>query len=99
MIFSSVDFFAFFLVILVLYRLLPLRPQNVMLLAASYVFYGWWNWRFLGLILLSSLTDAVAARAIGRSEDPGRRKAWLGASLVINLGVLGLFKYFNFFTD
>ncbi len=99
MIFSSVDFFVFFLAVLLVYRLLPHRAQNVMLLAASYLFYGWWDWRFLGLILLSSLTDSLAARRIAASDRPGTRRAWLVGSLAVNLGVLGLFKYFNFFMD
>ena len=65
MIFASLDFLVFLLVVLLLYRLLPFRGQNLMLLAASLVFYGWWDWRYLGLLLLSALTDATASARIG----------------------------------
>ena len=99
MIFSSVDFFVFFAVFLLLYRALPHRPQNHLILVASYVFYSWWDWRFSGLILLMSLVDAVAAVELGKTDSPLRRKAWVVASLSVNLGVLGFFKYFNFFVD
>ncbi len=99
MTFSSLDFLVFFLTVLLLYRLLPFRGQNLMLLAASLVFYGWWDWRYLGLLLLSALTDATASARIGATEDPGRRRAWLLVSLCVNLGVLGLFKYLDFFVQ
>lgn len=99
MIFASLDFLVFLLVVLLLYRLLPFRGQNLMLLAASLVFYGWWDWRYLGLLLLSALTDATASARIAATEDPGRRRAWLLVSLCINLGVLGLFKYLDFFVQ
>lgn len=97
MIFASLDFLVFLLLVLFLYRLLPFRGQNLMLLAASLLFYGWWDWRYLGLLLLSALTDATASARIGATEDPGRRRAWLLVSLCVNLGVLGLFKYLDFF--
>jgi len=96
-IFASLDFTVFLLVVLLLYRLLPFRGQNLLLLVASLVFYGWWDWRYLGLLLLSALTDATAAARIGATEDVGRRRAWLALSLCVNLGVLGFFKYFDFF--
>src|SRR5437773_1437203 len=70
-----------------------------MLLVASYVFYGWWDPRFLVLIATSTIVDFYCARAIARSDRPDRRKALLILSLAINLGFLGLFKYFNFFVD
>jgi alginate O-acetyltransferase complex protein AlgI len=75
------------------------RQQNVFLLAASYLFYGWWDVRFLGLIAVSTLVDFYCARAIARCEATGRRRALLTLSLVINLGFLATFKYFNFFVD
>src|SRR5262249_27268795 len=99
MIFSSVDFFVFFLVFLLLYRVLPHREQNVLILLGSYVFYSWWDWRFTGLIVLMSLVDAIAAIEIGKTEVVARRKLWVAASFTVNLGVLGFFKYFNFFID
>lgn len=80
------------------------RPfgRQVMLLVASYVFYGWWDWRFLGLIAASTLIDYVAGLGIGRARAAGataRAKAWLMVSLGSNLAILGFFKYFNFFAD
>jgi D-alanyl-lipoteichoic acid acyltransferase DltB (MBOAT superfamily) len=97
MVFNSLHFVAFFLVVYALYRVLPHRAQNVMLLAASYYFYGVWDWRFLSLLWGSTIIDYTCARAIARTEDPGRRRAWLVLSLAFNLGMLGFFKYFNFF--
>jgi D-alanyl-lipoteichoic acid acyltransferase DltB (MBOAT superfamily) len=70
-----------------------------MLLVASYFFYGWWNWRFVSLILISSVVDFFAARYIARSTNPWRRRGLLILSLVMNFGFLGFFKYFNFFAD
>ncbi|MBL4699798.1 MAG: hypothetical protein JKX85_00935, partial [Phycisphaeraceae bacterium] len=69
------------------------------LLFASYVFYGWWDWRFLGLLFISTLTDYVVAIAISRSQGTYKRRVLLLVSLVINLGILGFFKYFNFFIE
>jgi D-alanyl-lipoteichoic acid acyltransferase DltB (MBOAT superfamily) len=73
------------------------RPRILFLLAASYVFYGWWSWKFLGLIVFSTALDYVVGRAMGSATRPGRRRALLLVSLVGNLGVLGFFKYWNFF--
>lgn len=73
------------------------RGQNLVLLLASYVFYGWWDWRFCLLILFSSGLDFYVARAMSRSSDEGRRKHLLWLSCAVNLGFLGTFKYFNFF--
>ncbi|GAB4412497.1 MAG: MBOAT family protein [Bacteroidia bacterium] len=74
-----------------------LRLRHAWLLAASYVFYGWWDWRFLGLIVLSSAVDYVAGQQLARASRRGVRRAWLAASLAINLGALAFFKYCNFF--
>jgi D-alanyl-lipoteichoic acid acyltransferase DltB (MBOAT superfamily) len=73
------------------------RAQNLVLLVASYLFYGWWDWRFLGLILLSSVTDFTLGLAIANSATTHRRRVFVGLSLAFNLGILGFFKYFNFF--
>ena len=70
-----------------------------MLLAASYFFYGFWDWRFLGLIVFSTLLDFTCGRLIHGSKSASRRKLWLWLSVAGNLGVLGFFKYFNFFAD
>ncbi|MGE0495449.1 MAG: MBOAT family protein [Vulcanimicrobiota bacterium] len=75
------------------------RRQNVFLVLASYFFYGWWDWRFCGLMLFSSLVDFVAGRNLFRARQAGSRRGWLLVSLVCNLGLLGFFKYFNFFAE
>ncbi len=106
MLFNSITFFVFFAIVYTAYLLLQgrLRWQNLLLLVASYVFYGWWDWRFLSLIALSTLCDFWVGRAIGRvtdETDEGKqhRKRLLLISVAFNLGVLGFFKYFNFFAD
>lgn len=70
-----------------------------MLLVASYLFYGWWDWRFLGLILISTVVDYVAAQSIVSSESIRKRRGFLWLSIWTNLGILGLFKYANFFIE
>ena len=99
MVFNSLQFVGFFLVVYGLYRVLPHRAQNWMLLVASYVFYGAWDWRFLGLLIGSTVIDFYAARYIGRHTGARERRLALLVSLAYNLGVLGFFKYFNFFAD
>ncbi|MCS6771639.1 MAG: MBOAT family protein, partial [Kiritimatiellae bacterium] len=76
-----------------------IRLRNAIVLAGSYVFYAGWDWRFLGLIVFSTALDYMAGLGIGRAKSPRARRAWLWASLVGNLGVLGFFKYWNFFRD
>ena len=100
MVFNSLVFLVFFMVVYGLYRALPHRGQNILLLVASYFFYGWWDWRFLTLILISTTVDFLAGRFIGRTRvgDP-RRKVVLLASITTDLGILGFFKYFNFFAE
>jgi D-alanyl-lipoteichoic acid acyltransferase DltB (MBOAT superfamily) len=99
MVFNSLHFVAFFVVVYALYRALPHRAQNVMLLVASYYFYAAWDWRFLSLLLGSTVIDYTCAQAIARTGAPARRRAWLILSLAFNLGMLGFFKYFNFFAE
>jgi D-alanyl-lipoteichoic acid acyltransferase DltB (MBOAT superfamily) len=99
-VFFDTPIYAVFLaLVVILYWRLGWRRQNVLLLVASYVFYGWWDPRFLGLIAASTIIDFYCARAIAASEAPGRRRALLAISLVINIGFLAVFKYFNFFMD
>jgi len=74
-----------------------LRLQNLLLLAASYVFYGWWDWRFLSLIVISSAVDYVVGHRIADAQSELRRKILLTISLGVNLGFLGVFKYYDFF--
>ncbi|MFT5292260.1 MAG: alginate O-acetyltransferase complex protein AlgI [Planctomycetota bacterium] len=71
--------------------------RKAWLLGCSLFFYAAWDWRFLGLILVSTVVDYVAGLQIDRPE--GRRKVWLGLSLCVNLGLLGVFKYYDFFVD
>ena len=102
MLFPSFAFLVFLPLVYLLYWYVfnrGLRLQNTFVLFASYVFYGWWDWRFLGLLFFSSFTDFLLALAIDRSPTQRRKKTWVVVSLVVNLGVLGLFKYFNFFRD
>ena len=82
------------------YGLLRARKVRLLfLLGASYVFYAHWDWRFLPLIFGSSTADWLLGNAIGRATDPRRRKLWLVGTVVMNLGVLAVFKYFNFGID
>jgi D-alanyl-lipoteichoic acid acyltransferase DltB (MBOAT superfamily) len=97
--FATVEYFVFFGIVFLIYWRLTCRLQNLFLCAASYFFYGCWDWRFLSLIFISTLNDYICGARIHRSESPRTRKAWLIASLVINLGILGVFKYFGFFVN
>ncbi|MEM9134686.1 MAG: MBOAT family O-acyltransferase [Actinomycetota bacterium] len=101
MLFTQPIFFAFLAVVLALQWVVLPRNQarKVMLLLASYVFYAAWDVRFLSLIILSTLVDHVAATRIAAADDPGTRRRWLLLSLVVNLGMLGIFKYLGFFAD
>ena len=99
MVFNSLQFLIFFVVVYGLYRALPLRPQNWLLLVASYVFYAAWDWRFLGLLIGSTVIDYAVALYLGRTVHPRRRRQALWISLAFNFGVLGFFKYFGFFSD
>jgi len=99
MLFNSIDFFVFFAIVYLLYLRLPHVAQNRLLLVASYVFYGWWDYRFLSLILISTVVDYTAGLRMDAAQDPQRRRHWLLASLVCNLGLLGFFKYYDFFVD
>jgi alginate O-acetyltransferase complex protein AlgI len=99
MVFNSLNFVWFFLVVYALYRVLPHRAQNWLLLIASYYFYAAWDWRFLGLLIGSTLVDFTCGLLLGRTESHARRRAILCLSLAFNLAMLGFFKYFNFFAD
>lgn len=100
MIFNSLVFWVFFAAVYGLYRALPHRGQNVLLLVSSYFFYGWWDWRFLSLIFISTVVDYWAGLAMERAgENERRRRIALWVSVATNLGILGFFKYFNFFAD
>ena len=102
MLFNSIDFAIFLPIVFVLYWWIGrenIRSQNVLIVLASYLFYGWWDWRFLSLILFSTVVDYTIGRLLARDYPAGKRKALLWLSLAVNLGLLGYFKYFNFFLD
>lgn len=99
MIFTELNFWGFFAIVSALYLVLGHRGQNRMLLVASYVFYGAWDWRFLGLILFSTVVDYLVALRLGEETAEQRRKHLLMVSLVTNLGLLAIFKYLGFFAE
>jgi alginate O-acetyltransferase complex protein AlgI len=99
MLFDSPVYFVFLALVVVVYWRLNWRAQNVLLLAASYFFYGWWDWRFLLLMIGSTAIDYVIARKIEDTASPAKRRALLIASLAVNFTILGFFKYFNFFLN
>ena len=96
--FNSLTFALFFVVVVIAYYGLPARHQNRVLLVASYVFYAWWDWRFVSLLLLTTVVDYQVGRRLPQTSGPGRRGLLL-LSLVTDLGILGFFKYCNFFLD
>jgi len=98
LLFTELRFLAFFAAVFAVHwALRGSTARKVWLLAASYGFYAGWDWRFLGLILTSTAVDFVAGRRMGEQARSAVRRRWLIASLVANLGILGLFKYFDFF--
>ncbi len=97
MLFNSFEFLIFLTVVYGLYLALPHRLQNWMLLAASYVFYGWWDWRFLSIILFTTVLNYLVSLKVSRSTSDRSRKLFLSISVICNLGLLAVFKYFNFF--
>ncbi len=99
MLFNSLAFLVFLPVVVGLYYRLGHRYQNLLLLVASYVFYGWWDVRFLVLLALSTVVDYHCAWRMGQTEDLKKRKRYLLVSICTNLGILGFFKYFNFFIE
>jgi alginate O-acetyltransferase complex protein AlgI len=99
MLFDSPVYFVFLIPVVLLYWRLNRRAQNVFLLLASYFFYGWWDWRFLALMIGSTTMDYFIAQKIDPSACNVNRKKWLIFSLILNFSILGTFKYFNFFVD
>ena len=100
MLFNSIEFAIFLPLVFAIYwhaARWGTPKQNLLLLLASVVFYGWWDWRYLGLVLISAAVDYSAALALQRTEHRASRKWLLGLSLFINLGLLGFFKYHDFF--
>ena len=99
MLFDTPIFIVFLVFVVAAYWCLKFRDQNRFLLVASYFFYGWWDWRFLCLMIGSTLIDYFIAIKIEDTQDRRVRRAFLVLSLVVNFSILGFFKYFNFFVD
>ncbi|HLV13715.1 MAG TPA: MBOAT family O-acyltransferase [Xanthomarina sp.] len=102
MLFNTIDFAIFMPIVFLMYWFVfkkNIRNQNLFLLVVSYFFYACWDWRFLGLIFLSSLVDYLVGLSLAKTHENVKRKTLLITSLVVNLGVLGFFKYYNFFLE
>ena len=102
MLFNSPEFLLFLPIVFGLYWFVMrqnLKAQNVLLLFASYVFYGWWDWRFLGLIAFSTVVDFFVGIRVAEASEKRMKNWWMAASLLVNLGLLAYFKYANFFIE
>jgi len=99
MFFNSLEYFVFLAIVLALYYSFSHRWQNYMLLAVSYFFYGYWDYRFLSLMLISTVVDFFAGRIVDHATTESKRRTFLAISMIVNLTFLGFFKYFNFFID
>jgi len=102
MLFNSLDFAIFLPIIFILYWFIlqkNLKLQNALIVLASYVFYGWWDWRFLSLITFSTVVDYFIGQRLRTEDKQSKRKVLLWTSIVVNLGSLGFFKYYNFFLE
>lgn len=99
MLFNSYAFWIFLALIWAIYRILPHRGQNLLLLGASYFFYGCWDWQFLPLILTTTLVNYFTALGIEASDSPKRHKLLMAASATVSLGLLAYFKYMGFFAE
>ena len=101
MLFNSIEFAIFMPIVFTIFWLIPiqsrLRVQNILVTVASYIFYGWWDPRFLILILFSTVVDYTVGLQLGKTDAERKRKRLLWISVGVNLGVLGFFKYCNFF--
>lgn len=102
MLFNSIDFAIFLPLVFLIYWFVTgrnLKIQNIFILVASYVFYAWWDWRFLSLIVFSTVLDYFIGQFLLKAEEQRKRKILLWISIIVNLSFLGFFKYFNFFAD
>ena len=102
MLFNSIEFLLFLPIVFLLYWFVfnkNLKIQNLLILVSSYVFYGWWDYRFLSLIFLSTVVDYFIGLKIYESNDKKSKRSYLWISILFNLGLLGFFKYFNFFIE
>lgn len=102
MLFNSFNFAVFLPIVFILYWFVTsksLKWQNLLLLVSSYFFYAFWDWRFLFLLIFSTLLDYYTGLKMFQNSDPRKRKFWFWLSILINLGFLGIFKYYNFFAE
>lgn len=102
MLFNSIDFAIFLPIVFFIYWFVTnhnLKLQNAILLLVSYIFYGWWDWRFLSLLLFSTFIDYFIGIQLENQNDKLKRKLLLSVSIISNLGLLAFFKYYNFFLD
>lgn len=99
MLFNTPIFLIFLLIVIPVYCVLPKMARKYFILIVSYIFYGYWDWRFCGLLLLSTVMDYYLGQWIANSADEKRRRSMLHLSIAINLTLLGFFKYFNFFLE
>lgn len=102
MLFNSIEFAIFLPIIFVIYWLFfktKTQGRNLFLIVASYIFYGYWDWRFLSLLFFTSVLDFYFGKQLGFEQNEQKRKRWIQLSVLVNLSVLGFFKYFNFFVD
>ena len=97
MLFNSYSFWLFFLCVFIIYWVSPKKFQNKILLSSSYIFYSAWDWRFLSLIIISTIVDYTLAKKIVHNNH--RKKKYLCLSIITNLGILSIFKYYGFFTE
>ena len=100
MLFNSIDFAIFLPIVFFIYWIVinkKLKLQNILIVFSSYIFYGWWDWRFLSLIIFSSFVDFYVGIWLSKTTIEKTRKLLLATSILVNLGLLGFFKYFNFF--
>ena len=108
MLFNSIEFAIFLPIVFLIYwaigyaridNKIKLRLQNAFVLIASYVFYGWWDWRFLLLIAFTSFCSWGSGLLIQRAATPSKAKAWMVTNIVLNLAILAIFKYYDFFVS
>ena len=102
MLFNTIDFAIFLPTVFIIYWFIinkNLKFQNLLIVVSSYFFYGWWDWRFLALIFTSTIVDYSVGLRISNEENLSKRKVLLWISIIVNIGFLGYFKYYNFFLD
>ena len=102
MLFNSIEFAIFFLIVFILYWFVfgkKYKVQNILLLISSYYFYGCWNWHFLALLIFSTGLDYFTGLMMADAPNKQKKQIWFWLSVCVNIGFLGVFKYYNFFID